>query len=266
MCGRLSLFIPQSVLEIEFEADFRGPYVPRYNVAPTEEVAVIRDVEPQVIEHRTWGLVPRWADDPSIGSRLINARAESLAEKPSFKNAYQRRRPAEESKGGRCLVLADGFYEWRDDGGRKQPYRVCRTDDKPFAMAGLWECWEGREGSERPSGANSPRNERAGSGRPVSRDGRDSRETVTIVTTEPNDVVAPLHDRMAAILPPGDERRWLVADDEAERQALLSPTDGDDLRAYPISTRVNDPSNDGPSIIEEIEPEGGTQSGLGDFP
>jgi putative SOS response-associated peptidase YedK len=245
MCGRLSLFVLPSVLEAQFGVEVPGSYTPRYNVAPTEDLAVIRDDAPETIDYLTWGLVPRWADDPSIGSRLINARAETLAEKPSFRDAYENRRCSRERsegeldtpKGGRCLVLADGFYEWREDGGRKQPYRVCRPDDEPFAMAGLWERWEGNG---------------------------DVRETTTIVTTEPNDVVRPLHDRMAAILPPDEERRWLDADEESERESLLAPYDGN-LRAYPISTRVNDPGNDGPSIIEEVEPEGGTQSGLGDF-
>lgn len=227
MCGRLSLFAPPSVLEARFDATFLGSYTPRYNVAPTDSLAAIRDSAPETIDALTWGLVPHWADDPSIGNRLINARAETLAEKPSFQDAYENRR---------CLVLSDGFYEWREDGGVKQPYRICRPDDEPFAMAGLWERWEGNG---------------------------EVRETATIVTTEPNDVVAPLHDRMAAILPPGEERRWLNGD-AGERKSLLAPYEGD-LRAYPISTRVNDPGNDGPSIIEEVEPEGGTQSGLGDF-
>lgn len=227
MCGRLSLFVAPSVLEAQFDVEVPDSYTPRYNVAPTENLAVVRDDAPETLDHLTWGLVPRWADDPSMGAGLINARAETLAEKPSFRDAYENRR---------CLVLADGFYEWLEDGGRKQPYRVCRPDDEPFAMAGLWERWEGD---------------------------REIRETATIVTTEPNDVVAPLHDRMAALLPPGEERRWLDAD-ESERESLLSPYDGD-LRTYPISTRVNDPGNDDPSVIEEVEPEGGTQSGLGDF-
>lgn len=229
MCGRLSLFTPRWLLESRFAAEFDAPYDPRYNVAPSESLAAIRNDAPETITSLTWGLIPHWADDPSIGNRLINARAETLADKPSFRDAYDERR---------CVILADGFYEWREDGGVKQPYRIAREDDEPFAFAGLWERWE-----------------RSG----------DARETATIVTTEPNDVVRPLHDRMAAILPPGEERRWLDADDEGERASLLKPYQGDDLRAYPISTRVNDPSNDGPSIIEEVEPEGGTQSGLGEF-
>ena len=246
MCGRLSLFAPRFLLERRFDAEFHGPYAPRYNVAPGEELAVVRSDSPDSIDFLTWGLVPRWAEDPGIGNKLINARAETLAEKPSFREVYEERRCSRERsegerdipKGGRCLVLADGFYEWREDSGVKQPYRVCRVDGEPFAMAGLWERWE-RE--------------------------RDVRETVTIVTTEPNDVIRPLHDRMAAILPPGEERRWLHADDERERRALLEPIDGEELRTYPISTRVNDPSNDGPAIIEEVKPKGGTQSGFGDF-
>ena len=243
MCGRLSLFAPRELLERQFGAEFHSSYTPRYNVAPGEELAVVRDTS-ESIDSLTWGLVPRWADDPQIGNRLINARAETLAAKPSFRDAYEasgcKRSEGEldTPEGGRCLILADGFYEWRADSGVKQPYRVCRSDGEPFAMAGLWERWE-RE--------------------------RDVRETATIVTTEPNDVIRPLHDRMAAILPPGEERRWLHADDERERGALLEPIDVEELRAYPISTRVNDPSNDGPAIIEEVEPRGGTQSGLGDF-
>ncbi|TYL38285.1 DUF159 family protein [Natronococcus pandeyae] len=232
MCGRYTLFVEQDDLEERFDARFRDSFSPRYNAAPGQQLPVITNDEPETVRRLKWGLVPSWADDDSGG--LINARAESVDEKPSFRAAYERRR---------CLVPADGFYEWVETGdeGGKQPYRVAFEDDRPFAMAGLWERWE-------------PETTQTGLdafGGGVEADGDDGPlETFTVITTEPNDLVAELHHRMAVILEPGREREWLTGDDP---QGCLEPYPADELRAYPVSTAVNDPATDEPSLVEPLE-------------
>ncbi|ELY65605.1 hypothetical protein C492_02959 [Natronococcus jeotgali DSM 18795] len=250
MCGRYTLFVDQEELEDRFDArvaDSAAPLEPRYNAAPGQKLPVITNENADEIRHLEWGLVPSWADDDSGG--LINARAETVAEKPSFRAAYESRR---------CLVPADGFYEWVEtDGGErvgesrsssdlrsnggKQPYRVAREDDRPFAMAGLWERWE-------PETAQTGLDAFGGGLEDDADDG--PLETFTIVTTEPNDLVAELHHRMAVILEPGREREWLTADDP---RACLEPYPADELRAYPVSTAVNDPATDEPSLVEPLE-------------
>jgi putative SOS response-associated peptidase YedK len=241
MCGRTSLFVDLATLETRLGARFatdggRSEYRPRYNVAPREDLAVVTGDAPDRIETFRWGLVPEWGDADDEG--FINARAETAAEKPSFRDAWADRP---------CLVPSTGFYEWRDRGrGPKQPYRIYRDREGAeavFAMAGVW--------SPRP-GADDP----AGTGEPGSRRG-----TVTILTTEPNDTVAPIHDRMPVVLPRRAERTWLTAGPD-ERRDLCEPYPDDDLEAYPVSRRVNDPGNDDPSVIEPDETE---QSGLGQF-
>jgi putative SOS response-associated peptidase YedK len=227
MCGRTSLFTPQSVIEERFDAEAVRPLAPRYNIAPREDLAVIRNDSPDRIELLEWGLLPAWVDDPESFSYPINARAETVAEKPTFREAFERRR---------CLVLADGFYEWADTPTGKQPYRVQRVDGAPFAMAGLWERWEG-----------------AG----------DTRETVTVVTTEPNAVVEPLHHRMAVLLDEAGSETWLSDADPETHRSVLGPAPAEELTAYPISSAVNDPSNDYPEIIEEVDPD--EQTTFGDF-
>ncbi|MCU4800257.1 SOS response-associated peptidase [Halobacteria archaeon HArc-gm2] len=229
MCGRTSLFLEPDDLEERFGAelvtDGGVDYRPRFNIAPSDDLEVITNEAPETIDQFHWGLVPSWADDPNQG--MINARSETAAEKRSFREAWERRP---------CLVPSTGFYEWQErDVGGKRPYRVYRDGDDPsFAMAGLWERWEGDD---------------------------ESVATVTILTTEPNDVVDPIHDRMPVILNESSEREWLVAGPD-ERQKLCRPYPGDDLDAYPISTAVNDPSHDHAGIIEEDESE---QTGLGEF-
>ena len=224
MCGRTSLFAPEAELADRFDATVPAAYRPRYNVAPTDPVEVVTATDDDRIQRFYWGLKPSWADADDEG--FINARAESAAEKPAFADAWE---------SNPCLVLSSGFYEWKDTArGPKQPYRVHRPDDVAFAMAGLHRRWEG--------------------------DG-ESVETVTILTTEPNDLIEPLHHRMAVVLPPEEEERWLTAGPE-ERQDLCRPYPDDDLEAYPISTAVNDPSNDSPAVIEPDDTE---QSGLGEF-
>ena len=237
MCGRYSLFTPADELAERFGADFDG-VEPTYNAAPGQELPVIRDETPETVDHLAWGLVPAWADDPEESPAPINARSETVTEKPTFREAYRRRR---------CLVPADGFYEWTEtppddrpgDGATagKTPYRVAFEDDRPFALAGVWETWEGRPAQtglgDFGAGGDRTRTERV--------------DSFTVLTTEPNDLVADLHDRMAVVLPPDEEERWLTADDPRD---LLEPYPAAEMRAYPVSPRVNDPGNDDPSLIE----------------
>jgi putative SOS response-associated peptidase YedK len=205
---------------------------PRYNLAPTQDVPIITMQKGERIADMVrWGLIPSWAKDESIGSKLINARAETLTEKPSFKNAFQKRR---------CLVVANGFYEWKaaapGERGRskttpKQPMYIHLTSGEPFAMAGLWKNWK------------NPQTQAAV-------------RSCTIITTEPNDLIATLHHRMAVILTPADEDLWL---DESlptqELMRLLKPYPSDALEAYPVSLRVNSPALDNASLIEPVDTE-----------
>lgn len=232
MCGRYTLFVSQDDVEERFDARFADPFSPTYNAAPGQSLPVIRGDDPETIDRLEWGLIPPWAEDDSGG--LINARAETIAEKPSFREAYERRR---------CLVPADGFYEWVETDEGKRPYRVAFEDDRPFAMAGLWERWE-------PETTQTGLDAFGGGAADPGAGPRNVRETFTIVTTEPNDLVADLHHRMAVILDRADEARWLTGDDPGD---LLEPHPADQMRAHPVSLAVNDPANDGPSLVEPIE-------------
>lgn len=214
MCGRFTLTTPPEEIARCFDLDAAPDLAPRYNVAPTQDVATLdaRAGGGCEIALRRWGLVPHWAKDSRIGSRLINARSETVAVKPSFRDAFRRRR---------CLVPADGFYEWAAGGrGPRQPYHVRRPDRGPFAIAGLYERWRADDGSWL--------------------------ETCTLVTVPANGRLAPVHDRMPAILPPGHWDAWL---DPGQREAarllpLLVPCPDDDLELAPVSRRVNRPAFD----------------------
>ena len=228
MCGRYTLTVDASVLAELFELDPPTELEPRYNIAPTQQVPIVRrgrDVEREWAEVR-WGLVPFWAKDTKIGNRLINARAESAADKPSFRSAFKHRR---------CLVPADGFFEWATTDGGKQPYHIRFGDRRPFAFAGLWERWSPDDGP--------------------------TVESCTILTTRPNELVARLHDRMPVILPAARFDDWLdegpIGPDAAE--AMLVPHPADGMEAVPVSTRVNSPTNDGPECVKPI----GDQGSLG---
>jgi len=195
---------------------------PRYNVAPTQQVVAIRldpAAENRELALLRWGLIPRWADDPSIGNRMINARAETVAGKPSFRQAFKKRR---------CLVVADGFFEWKKIGGKKQPYYIHLKDDQPFGFAGLWERWN-REGEEIQS--------------------------CTIITTEPNELMKPIHNRMPVIVQSTDYDRWLDPDFEDGKalQQVLRRYPAELMEAYPVSTLVNNPRNEAPGCIERFE-------------
>lgn len=219
MCGRYTLAAPVNELVEQFDIDeYPSSITTSYNIAPTQEVAaVIAEDEKRKLEMLRWGLVPAWADDPSIGNRMINARSETVAEKPSFRKAFKDRR---------CLVLSDGFYEWRRTPDGKQPYYIHMKDGSPFAFAGLWESW---------------------------RDAQEIR-SCTIITTEANELVGDIHNRMPVILAPEDYSLWLDPDFR-EREALTSllrPYPNDAMEAYPVSRRVNSPSNNVPDCIERV--------------
>ena len=243
MCGRYTLFTPAADLEARFDADFEG-IEPSYNCAPGQDLPVIADEDPSAATRMQWGLTPSWADE---SFDLINARAETVREKRSFADAFERRR---------CLVPADGFYEWVDGGagdeGRggagKTPHRVAFGDDRPFAMAGLYERWEPPEPETTQTGLGAFG---GGTGDDDSADDGGPIETFTVLTTEPNAVVADLHHRMAVILDPSEEDTWLRGDPD-EAAALLDPYPADELTAYPVSTRVNSPGVDAPGLIEPV--------------
>jgi len=194
----------------------------RYNVAPTQQVVAVRrhpDAENRKLVLLRWGLIPHWADDPSIGNRMINARAETVAGKPAFRQAFKKRR---------CLVVADGFYEWKKTDGKKQPYYIRLKDDRPFGFAGLWERWS-REGEEIQS--------------------------CTIITPEPNELMKTIHNRMPVIVQPNDHDRWLDPEfeDRKSLQQILRRYPADLLEAYPVNTLVNNPRNDAPGCTERLE-------------
>jgi putative SOS response-associated peptidase YedK len=217
MCGRFTLATSGEQLATQFALAEAPQLAPRYNIAPTQPIAVVRatDGGRELVLLR-WGLVPVWANDPSIGSRMINARAETAAVKPAFRTAMRRRR---------CLIPADGFYEWQTLPSGKQPFYFHRGDGAPFAFAGLWEHW------------NSP------DGTPL--------ESCTILTTAANELLRPIHDRMPVIIDPADYARWLDPGlhDPAALEDLLAPHDDAAMAAHPVSRAVNRVANDGPALI-----------------
>ena len=231
MCGRYTLRHNTQQIVARFEvaevidATFAEmqPDAPRYNIAPTQPVAVVTENSPRILEMMRWGLVPSWARDPSIGSRMLNARAETLTEKPSFKTALTRRR---------CIIPADGFYEWKKQGKSKQPLRIHRKDDELFAFAGLWDEWTSPDGS------------------PL--------RTCTIITVAPNKLMASIHDRMPAMLRPEDEADWLNGSLKSvpDLLALLAPYPDEEIEAHPVSNTVNSVANDCSTCIESIDASG----------
>jgi putative SOS response-associated peptidase YedK len=223
MCGRFTLHAsPEAVADL---LELAAPPIlaPRYNIAPTQPVGIVR-VEGRGGPRRWalvhWGLIPAWSKDPGIGARMINARAETVAEKPSFRAAWRRRR---------CLVPADGFYEWQRGEKGKQPFYIRRPDQALFAFAGLWERWVGADGSEL--------------------------ESCTVLTTEPNALMAAIHNRMPVILEPADFADWLghggdATPQELEKlQHLLRPYPAELLEAVPVSRYVNNPRHEGAACI-----------------
>lgn len=219
MCGRFSNFTPIEALRERFQADPPDePVYPRYNAAPGQRLIVIPMDDPHKMHFYKWGFIPHWAKDPKIGNSLINARSETLKEKPAFRGSLHK---------GRCLVLADGFYEWGTTSGRKIPYRVELKDRKPFAMAGLCSRWKDQSGK--------------------------GIDTFTIVTTNANELVGTIHNRMPVIFTPEQETKWIdpLFDFNKASQYLL-PYGDSDMVVYPVSAMVNNPKNDNAEIVKPV--------------
>ncbi len=239
MCGRFNLRATPKEVAAAFRVRDVPHFTPRFNIAPTQPVIVVRELgaqqlaierevpltdasEDRIVRSATWmqwGLVPHWADDPSIGSRMINARAESVARKPAFRAAFRRRR---------CLIPASGFYEWKKTPGGKQPYHVYLPGRKVFGFAGIWEHWCGADGSELLSCA--------------------------IITTDANELVAQVHDRMPVIVPPEAYDLWLQPEGVSlhELESLLRPYPAGEMAMVPISRRINNPRNDDPECLRPV--------------
>ena len=220
MCGRFSLIVDLGELarRFEFDGDWDA-FDARYNIAPTQSILTVVGGEDRRAGFMRWGLIPRWAKAASIGARMINARAETVAEKPAFRAALRRRR---------CLALADGFYEWRRVGKSRTPMRIVMRTREPFAFAGLWSVWRDQDGNRIPSCA--------------------------IVTTTPNETLAPIHDRMPVILSRDAERLLLdegVGDPDA-LSSVLVPYPSELMEAYEVSSLVNSVANDGPEVLEPV--------------
>jgi putative SOS response-associated peptidase YedK len=215
MCGRFAFYSPSEAAAALFGVTGSVAVEPRYNIAPTQYIAAIRDSEAgeRELVMMRWGLIPSWAKDPSIGNRMINARAETVAEKPSYRAAYSRRR---------CIVLADGFYEWSREGDVKTPYFISLANGQAFALAGLWEVWNDKESD-------------------------DSIQSTTLLTTEANDFMRPLHHRMPMIMEADAANDWLSGDrNMLETAAENSPA----LRAWAVRRKVNNARNQGADLIE----------------
>ncbi len=215
MCGRFAFYSPSEATAALFGATTSTEVVPRYNIAPTQFVAAVRRDEqdaPELAMLR-WGLVPFWAKDPSIGNRMINARSETVAEKPSFRSAYKKRR---------CLILADGFYEWRNEGDGKTPYFISLADGSPFAFAGLWENWTSKESDE-------------------------SLQSAAIITAAASEFMAQLHQRMPVVLLPEQAGRWLGGDADLLSEAI---DNSPEFRAWPVDRKVNNARNEDPALID----------------
>jgi putative SOS response-associated peptidase YedK len=233
MCGRFTLTDPDQDLAVQFNLPEIPEMPPRYNISPTQQVAAVRvsaAAEAGMVREMGlfyWGLIPFWAKDPKIGARMINARSETVAEKPAFRAAFRRRR---------CLVVADGFYEWQKTELGKQPFFIHLRDGRPFAFAGLWEHWQGPADSPGPGESGQ----------------RLVIQSCTLLTTTPNDLIRPLHNRMPVIVHPADYDLWLDPEiQEPERlKPLLIAYPPEEMEAYPVSRFVNKPVNDDPRCIE----------------
>lgn len=223
MCGRFTLKTPAQDLATLFEGLSFSGLRPRYNICPTQMVSCVRnDLEgDRQLAALRWGLVPFWAKDLKMGARMINARSETVSEKPSFRAAFKKRR---------CLVLADGFYEWKKEGKQKQPYYISLVDHQPFTLAGLWESWTDKKSDE-------------------------TVETCTILTTTANESMQPLHDRMPVFLDEDKRDVWLDAEfqDKSHLESMLVPYAEGRLQAWPVDKMVNKPVNDLPACIEPIK-------------
>jgi putative SOS response-associated peptidase YedK len=215
MCGRFAFYSPSEATAALFGVSASMEVQPRYNIAPTQTIAAIREGSNQERElvMLRWGLVPFWAKDPSIGNRMINARAETVAEKPSYRAAFRHRR---------CIVLADGFYEWHRQNDTKTPYYISLASQEPFALAGLWESWTDKQSGE-------------------------SLQTTTLITTEANEFMRPLHHRMPVVMQAATADEWLAGSEELLQQAAdRTPA----MQAWPVDRKVNNARNEGEELID----------------
>lgn len=220
MCGRFALFLEPQQLAEQFDVAVPAQMASRYNIAPTQPVAAVRlgHNGRRELAFFHWGLIPSWAKDMKMASRMINARSETLADKPAFRAAFKRRR---------CLIPATGFYEWQKRPDGKQPMFIHARDGSLLGLAGLWETWYAPDGGERDS--------------------------CTIITTEPNALMEPIHNRMPAIIDPADYSSWLAPEERPDLGLhLLRPYPADKMAAYPVSTLVNSPANDLPACVEPL--------------
>jgi putative SOS response-associated peptidase YedK len=218
MCGRFQLSVKGRHISERFNIEvFDEFYKPNYNLAPSQKLPVITNNEPDILSYMKWGLIPFWAKDPKIGYKLINTRAETISDKPSFKNAFRKRR---------CLIPANGFYEWKKD-ANKTPYRIFLKSEEIFTMAGIWETWKDAEG------------------KPI--------HTFSIITTEPNQLMKNIHNRMPVILPRELEQDWLKENDELTLKSMLVPFDERLMDCYPISKRVNSPINNDSDVAMPVD-------------
>jgi putative SOS response-associated peptidase YedK len=220
MCGRFTLRTAGEELARHFQLDtIPDDYHERYNIAPKQPVVVLADRTVRRLDYFRWGLIPSWAKDESIGYKMINARVETLDQKPSFRSAFRKRR---------CLIIADGFYEWKKEDDKKIPVYIRLKSGKPFAFAGLWEAW--------------------------TNPGGEILRSCTIVTCEPNELMAQYHHRMPVILPPEKYDEWLDVENfyPEKLKAMLVPYPADEMEAYVVSSKVNNPMNDEPDCIEPV--------------
>ncbi len=219
MCGRFAFYSPAEATAALFGVTGATDFTPRYNIAPTQDIAAVRvgeDGDRELALFR-WGLIPFWAKDPSIGNRMINSRAETVAEKPAYRAAYKKRR---------CVVLADGFYEWRKEASAKTPYLIGLVSGEPFGLAGLWETWTDKETGEHVQSA-------------------------TLITTSANEFMRDLHHRMPVVLQPERADIWLAGDSSLIETAS---EDTPALKAFPVDRRVNNARNEGEDLIEAVGP------------
>jgi putative SOS response-associated peptidase YedK len=227
MCGRFSLYQISEFLT-RFNVELDEPLEPRYNIAPGQMSPIITNDEPSKVTFASWGLIPFWSKDPKIAFKTINAKAETLEEKPAYRTAFKRHR---------CLIPADGFYEWKSTDQGKTPYRITLIDNSLFSFAGIFDIWKNHEGKEITS--------------------------FSIITLPPNDLLVKIHDRMPAILRRENEKIWLQEESAEKLKEMLNPYPSSEMRAYEISKLVNSPSADTPDVIK---PAGGQRkSTLLDF-
>ncbi len=218
MCGRFSIAKEAEDIAARFDAQLASAFKKNYNAAPSQNLPVVTNAEPAVINFFRWGLIPFWAKDEAIGSKMINARAETITEKPSFKNLVKSRR---------CLIISDGFFEWKKTTGSKQPYRIMLKNEELYSYAGLWDIWRDPDG--------------------------EIINSFTIITTEANGLVRELHDRMPVLLHKDDEYKWLdFKSDVPQIISLLKPYPAELMKIYPVSKLVNSTKNNTPEIIEKI--------------